>query len=111
MLTSVPCPVSTDSARDDEFLPTAEEWAEFFRYVDGLGHYADELPELDDEFCPDPEDELWWDALTAGGFNPEHGSPWDIELLTLSRSEYYHDDTQDTIHSDDRQDAFIGGAA
>jgi hypothetical protein len=65
--------------------------------------YPDECPEQVD---PCPEDLAWLAALTEGGFNPDHGTPFDLELLTVAA----HDRKCGEEPADDHPyDSFLGG--
>src|SRR4051794_29270807 len=94
--------VSEDSF--DSRLPSRSEWADFRHFLDAdFDGYPDESPELDDVFYfdPAPEDLAWLAALTGGGCDPDHGTPFDLELLTISVSDRQSDGGPDDDHPHD----------
>jgi hypothetical protein len=106
--TESPSSISLDSF--DETQPSRSDWSDFLFNLD-RDHFPDEAPELPDHlfFDPNEDDETWWAAQSAGGCNPDHGSPFDLELLTISARDWQFDDDAaiDAMY-DERRDAFLG---
>jgi hypothetical protein len=99
--------VSEDSF--DSRHPTRSEWADFRHFLDAdFDGYPDEAPELDDIFFfdPAPEDLAWLAALTEGGYHPDHGTPFDLELLTVTAHDQRSGEEPDDDHP---HDSFLGG--
>jgi hypothetical protein len=99
--------VSEDSF--DFRLPSRSDWADFRHFLDAdFDGYPDEAPELDDVFYfdPAPEDLIWLAALTGGGCNPDHGTPFDLELLTVAAHDRQSGEEPDDDHP---HDSFLGG--